>query len=232
VCGPSDSEKQLASQESAFSRLLQGQYATNFADQAGVLQTMNNMYTPIFQAGPDQAGFGPQQLAALSTQAGEGVAANYAKAQTSLNNTLAARGGGNEYLPTGGEDTLRQTAANAAANQASQESLAITNANYAQGRANWQQAGGGLQQLQADYAPGQLAQETSGAQGQAFNQADKVQEEKNQKEMAIAGGITSLASGLMGGISGGLGNLDTAGTSTGGEQFGNFASGFAGAFGG
>jgi hypothetical protein len=208
--------------------LLQGQYATNFADQAGVLQNMNNVYTPIFQAGPDQQGFEPQQLAALNTEAGEGVAANYAKAQTSLNNTLAARGGGNEYLPTGGEDTLRQTAANAAANQSSQESLAITNANYNQGRQNWQTAAGGLQALQADYAPGQLAGETSASNQSAFGEAKTVQEQKNQEQMAIAGGITSLAGGLMGGISGGLGNLDTAGTSTGGEQVGNFFSGFAG----
>jgi hypothetical protein len=213
MCGPSNQQKGLAGAEQAFSTQLQANYNRNFAAQSDILQNLTRMFTPIAEAGPDQQGFGPQELAALNTQAGEGVGANYGKAAQSLNTVLASRGGGNEVLPTGADAALRGSLASSAASELSQEELGITRANYAQGRQNWSQATAGLDALSGQYNPNAIAGEATGANASAFGEATKVQEMQNQKEQAIAGGIASLAMGAAtfgagamggGGIKGGL----------------------------
>lgn len=168
-------------------------FAERYGKQSAVLQNLNNMLTPIAEAGPDQQGFGANELAALNTQAGEGVGANYAKASQALNNTLAARGGGSEVLPTGASAALKGTLASSAANELSREQTGITEANYGQGRQNWQHATAGLSALANQYDPTSFG---SGAQkgfDSSFGMADKISQENNQKEAEIAGGITSLA---------------------------------------
>lgn len=193
MCGPSQSQKSLADQESSFSTMLSQNYAKNFGAQSEILQNLTRMFTPIAERGPDQQGFGAEELAALNTQSNEGVGANYTKASQALNNTLAARGGGNEVLPTGARAALQERVASSAANELSQEQLGITRANYAQGRSNWTQATAGLNALGQEYNPNAIAGEATGANQGAFNEQTKVQEMKNQRESAIAGGISSLA---------------------------------------
>src|SRR6267142_486867 len=112
MCGPSPEQEAAASGQLSFSQLLQGNYGQRYDLQSKALSNLNNILTPIAQAGPDQ-GIGSRELTALNTQAGEQVGANYAKAAQSLNTGLAARGGGNEYLPTGGAATLRAQLASA-----------------------------------------------------------------------------------------------------------------------
>jgi len=108
ICGPSGQETAIAGQQQDLSTLLSSDFSQRFSQQSGVLQNLNSMLTPIAQAGPDQQGFGAQELAALNTQAGEGVGANYSKATQALQNTLAARGGGSEVLPTGARGALQE----------------------------------------------------------------------------------------------------------------------------
>jgi hypothetical protein len=199
-------------------------FSERYGAQSQVLQNLNLMLTPIAQAGPDQQGFGANELAALNTSAAEGVGANYSKATQSLNNVLAARGGGNEVLPTGSRGALQETLASAAADRMSKEQLGITEANYAQGRQNWQHATAGLSALANQYDPTAFS---SGAQkgfDSAFGMASKINQENNQLGADIAGGITALA----GSVGGGIGNLDTQGTSSPLEQVGNFLGGMKG----
>lgn len=219
MCGPSQQQEALAGQETAFSNLLQSNYNTNFGAQSAELQKLNNTFTPIAQAGPDQQGFGPQELAALNTQAGEGIAANYAKAQQSLNTNLSAQGGGNEFLPTGAESQLKSSLATAGANELSNAQIGITEANYNQGRTNYNNATAGLQALQADYAPNQIASETTNANQGAFGEQTKIQDMKNQEVASIAGGITGLATPF---LTGGLSNLASGGAQAGSETGGGF----------
>lgn len=232
MCGPSIQQKGLASAESQFSTMLSQNYAKNFGAQSQILQNLTNMFTPIASQGPDQQGFGPQELAALQTQSGEGVGTNYNKASVALNNQLAAQGGGNEFLPTGARAALKGNLASAASNELSQEQLGITRANYAQGRQNWSQATAGLNALAGEYDPNAIAGESNSANSSAFGEATKVQEMQNEKEQAIAGGITSLAMGAASFGAGGMGNLDETGSSSMGEQFGNFFKGGISALGG
>jgi len=221
MCGPSRQEEQLQAQEQSLSTMMSAHYAERFGAQSDILQNLNNIFTPIAEAGPDQQGFGPNELAALRTQATEGVGTNYAKASRALNTTLAARGGGNEFLPTGGAAALRGQLASAAATQQSNEDLAITNANYATGRQKWGQAVGGLAALGSQYDPSQFGSLASGTNASAFGEASKITQEKNQ----LGKDIGAIAGAGLGALSGGIGNLDMTGNSTAAEQIGNFFGG-------
>ncbi len=192
MCGPSSQETAIAGQQQDLSTLLSSNFSQRFGQQSAVLQNLNNMLTPISQAGPDQQGFGASELAALGTQAAEGVGANYSKATQALQNTLAARGGGSEVLPTGARAALQGTLASSAADQMSKEQLGITEANYATGRQNWKEATAGLSALANQYDTTALSGQAQKGYESSFGMADKIQQEKNQEQAAIAGGIVSL----------------------------------------
>ena len=153
------------------------------------------MLTPIAEAGPDQQGMGPQELAALRTRATEGVGAQYSKATQALQNTLAARGGGSEVLPTGARAALQGTLASEAATESSRAEMGITEANYALGRSKWQNAVGGLHALASQYNPGEFSGQAQKGFDSSFQMADKIQQEQNQMEASIAGGIASIGMG-------------------------------------
>lgn len=208
MCGPSQQEKTAQAVQTDITSTLRANYNDYFSKQSGILDKLNGILTPIAQAGPDQQGWGADERAAINTQIGEGVGNNYAKASQALNNTLAARGGGNEMLPTGARAALQGSLASSAANQISGEQLSATRANYDQGRANWQHAVGGLDALAGRYNPTAIGSEMSSSNSSAFNMADKISQEQNQKEAEIAGGITSLA---MGGLTFGAGAMGGGG---------------------
>lgn len=220
MCGPSDQQVRDAASQDMFTNLLMGNYSSRFGAQSQTLQTLNSIYTPIAQAGPSQQGFSAPMLAALNTQSEEGVGANYAKATRALDTQIGAQGGGNQYLPNGAQDQLKSQIATAAAAEQSQEQLAITKANYAQGNQNWKEATAGLQGLVNQYNPDAGSAIKSAEQG--FGMDTQVQNMRNQEQMDIASGITGLATSFIGG---GLGNLAKAGEATAGEQAGNFFSG-------
>jgi len=192
MCGPSEREQSIEGQQSNLSTMLSSFFSERFANQSSVLQNLNNLLTPIAEAGPDQAGFGPQELAALNTQATEGVGANYAKATQALQNTLAARGGGNVYLPTGARASLQQSLATSAANESSKLSAGITEANYSQGRKNWQEATSGLNALAGEYNPTAFSGQAQSGFNSAFGMANTIAQQQSQEQASIAGGIASL----------------------------------------
>jgi hypothetical protein len=209
VCGPSGSMTMAQGQAASLSSLLAANYQQKFGAQSAVVKNLNNLLTPIAEAGPDQQGFGANELAALNTQAQTTVGQNYAKAQAALNNQLAARGGGSADMTSGADAQLKEQLASQAAAQSSNESLAITRANYAQGRQNWQNATAGLKQLGGEYNPAQFGELGIEANNQSFKEATQIQEMNNREQQAISGAIEAGVSALAGGI----GNLDFQGTS-------------------
>jgi hypothetical protein len=193
---------------------LASHFGERFGQQSQILQNLSGMLTPIAEGGPSQQGFSGEELAALNTQASEGVGRNYEKASVALQNTLAARGGGNEYLPAGSAASLKGTLASAAADQLSSEQLGITRANYGQGHQNWQQATAGLQALADQFDPTGYSSGAQSGYQSAFGMAHTINQEQSQKEAAIAGGILSAG---MDAATFGLGGIANLGA---GESFG------------
>jgi hypothetical protein len=228
MCGPSSQQQSLENSQSSFMTTLMSNYNQNFANQQAVLANLNQTLGPIVAKGPNQTGFSPQELAAENTTAIDTTAGNYKNAATALNNELSSRNDSGNLPESGVDQVLKERLASSAAGQLSQEELGITEANYATGRSNFQNAESGELALAGEYNPvptGSLANQSN---QQAFGEATQINQEQNQEEADIAGGIESLATGGISGVAAGLGNLDSTGSSSRGEQVGNF---FQGAFG-
>jgi hypothetical protein len=215
MCGPTAGETAAATQESGLGSTLTASFAKNFGAQSDILSNLTNVLTPIAQAGPDQQGFGTQELAALNTQANQGIGQNYNKAAQALQGNLAARGGGNEVLPTGAEASLKGELASSAANQMSNAGLAITNANYAQGRQNWQAATSQLENVGQMENPLGFAGAASGATQAGYSMQSANSNMAAQQFGEIAGGISGLVGAGMG-IATGMPGLGGGGGTPGG----------------
>lgn len=225
MCGPSGEQFRLEGSEKSFMQELQQNYATNFAQQQQVLNHLNGVLAPIIQGGPNQTGFSPAERAALNTQAINSTGAAAANVERQIGNETAGRNDSGNLPQAGVDQALKSNAASAAEGQLSNEELGITEADYATGRSNFDKAVGAEEGVSGQFGSG-ASSTMSGANEAnktAFGESTQINQEQSQEEADIAGGITSLATGAIGGFA----NLDTTGGSSAGEQFQNFFQGFA-----
>ena len=218
MCGPSSTQVSLQNSESSFMTSLMQNYNTNFAAQQSVLQNLNQTLGPIVKAGPNQTGFSAQENAALNTQAIDTTAGNYANEERALQNNLSARNDSGNLPESGVDQTLKEQLASASASQLSQEELGITQANYATGRQNFENAVSGEESLAGIYNPNGIASSATQANQNAFREATQINQEQNQEQADIFGGISSLATSALsflpkggGGGGGGAANAGSAG---------------------
>jgi hypothetical protein len=224
MCGPSSSEKSLAASSANFASMLQGHYATLFGEQQDVLNAIKRSLSPTLAAGPSQQGFSAEERAAINTQAINAAgAANRAAQQAARTYGAGQGGGGTSGLTSGVTKQIEAAVGGQVASQLAATQSQITQADYAAGRENYWRAQGGMQALAAGYSP-TAAQSGAISEGsQAFGEASQITQEQNQKEQAIAGGITSLAMGALTFGAGGLTGL--AASPAGASQPGAFFSG-------
>jgi hypothetical protein len=188
--GPSSDQKEIAGQQKQFYSTLMSNYQTQFAGQSAILQSLQNAFTPILQAGPGQYGFSDKEDAALRTQASAGTAGAYRMAAQATGQQTAARGGGNQFLPTGADTQLQQQNAMRAAEQESSQQLGITATGYAQGRENFFNSARTLGATAEMYNPTGYASQATGAGHDAFGSATQNWKETPQKDWgAILGGV-------------------------------------------
>ena len=224
MCGPSSAQQNLASSQSAFFGQLMSSYQQNFGNQQAIFSSIRDALSPIMHAGPDQMGFSAAENAALTGNAINATAAGARNAQV----IAASSAGGNTGVTTGGQKQLEAAIASGATQNLSRNLNEINLANAATGRQNFFNAEAGLSGLASLENPIGYAGAANNAGGQAFNEATQIQNMKNQEQADIGGAITGLAGGLLPSIGKGLGNLDTTGGSTFGEQIGNFFGGMVG----
>jgi hypothetical protein len=218
MCGPSQSEYGLQEQETGFMNQYQSNYQQRYAGQTGILNNLNNIFSSTIAKGPGQTGFAPAQLAGLNTQAINSTGAANANAQQALGNSIA--GQGNSTVQSGVQQALKAGLASQSAGQLASTQQGITQANYAQGTANYNQALAGEGQVAQMENPTAYAGLTQTAQGQAFGQANTINQQNQQMDQEIAGGLTSLGgmalsggmSGMFGGGGGGGGSAYSVGT--------------------
>ncbi len=223
MCGPSAAETSISGKQQAFDNTLQQSFNSRFGSQSDIMAGLNSALSPILEAGPGQQGFSPAELAARNTQAINTTAGNYRNAAQAVAGQLAGRGGGGSSgLVSGVDQQIKASLASQAAGNLSNQENQITAENYATGRQNFFNANAGLNALAGLENPNAFASEANQGSAIAFNQAKEIQQQKDQEFKDIAGGVTSLAKNF---LLPGLGNLDTTGGSTAGEQVGNFFGG-------
>lgn len=191
MCGPSKQQEQIAGQQASFAGTLQSNYATQFGAQSAILSSLNNAMSPIVAAGPNQQGYSAQELSALNAHAINTAGGAYKNAAQAVSGQLAGRGG-DSGLTSGVDAQIKGSLASSAAGNASNALNTIATQNYDVGRQNFFNAASGQRALAGLYDPTGYAGQGTGASNAAFGDATKVQDEKNQEESEIAGGIASI----------------------------------------
>lgn len=205
ICGPSQSEKNLQKSEADFNQTLQQDYAQTFAANQEILKALNASLAPILAAGPNQQGYSPAELAALNTQAIESNATGVNQAEKAAAQREDAAGGGTSLLPSGVNAQINAEIGTAGEENLSREQLGITQANYAQGRANWQTALSGELATASGFNPLGYASATTSANTSAFNEANAINQQSNQMWSDVLGGVVGIAGSFARGYGQGMG---------------------------
>lgn len=218
--GASAAENAAQANSANLFQALQQDLTTTFGQQQGILNNLNQGWSPIFQAGPSQYGFTPAEDSNLRTQADTGVANNYQQAKQATGEAISSVGGGNVFLPSGSTTQIEANNANAAAGQRSAENLGITQAGYATGRQNFLSAANALSGVASQENPLGYAGTANSANSNAFNEASQINKE-NQ-----AASPWGALGGILGGVAGSfLGPIGTSLGSSLGSAIGGSAAG-------
>lgn len=199
--GASSDQKALEKSQADFYNTLKAQQTAAFGQQQALFSAIRNIYDPIIAAGPNQYGFSDAEDKALRTQATEGTAANYRAAEAATSQALAARGGGNTFLPSGAEADIHARVAGAAAGQESAENLGITQKGYEEGYQAFRDATATEMGVATGYNPLGYAGAATNAGSSAFNMATEI-----QKANAAASPWGTIGGIIGGGLSAFLGN--------------------------
>jgi len=197
--GASNAQNTLSAESGNFYRQLNSDYQTQFGQYSSILGNLHDSWTPILSGGIGQEGFTPAEKAAINTQTINSVGTNYKNAANATAEALAARGGGNEVLPSGVDSAIQSGVAAKAAQELSAEQNRNTIADYAQGRQNFLAASGALSSVAAEDNPLGFAGAASGAEDTAFKQATQINTENNSWANDLTGALTGIGGAWAGG---------------------------------
>lgn len=209
--GASDSEKNIAQQQSSYYNTLQNDYKTQFTNQSNILNSLNKSLSPIVNAGVGQYGFSNAEDASMRNQSTSGTASAYKSAKQATGEAQAAQGGGDSFIGSGVKAQTNAQLANSAASTEANQQLGITQQGYQQGRQNYFGAVNQEQQVASTYNPSGYASAANSAGNSAFSSADTVNKEDQAGSASgiiggLAGGaLSAFAGGMGGGIGEGLG---------------------------
>jgi len=206
MCGATQAQTDLQTQQADFYKQMTDAYKTQFGNSQSILNALTKQYMPILQAGPNQAGYSPQELEALQTEAITGTATNYAQASRALQESQAATTG-SEFLPAGATVQAQQQLASQAAAAKSAQMTGITQASYEQGRQNWLAATNELNTATQLYNPLGYAGEATGAGHEAASTANQIAQASNSIWGSVLGALGGVAGMAVGGPSGLLKNF-------------------------
>lgn len=198
--GSSDTQNQLNQQQIQFYQNLNSSYNTVYGENQAITGALTQAFTPILQAGPNQTGYNQAETTALNTSTAENIATNYAQAQKATAQVLAARGGGNDLLPSSIDANLLAQNVNQAAAQRATAQNQITQASYDQGYKNWLTAANVLGSTAAQLSPTSYATATTSAGTSAANEANAINTANNSLWNAAIGSLSSVAGKAAGGI--------------------------------
>lgn len=217
MCGASQQQTQIESEQEQFYQQATLEAKQAYGEDQQLLQQITKVYGPILAKGPNQEGFSAGETADLNAQAVEGTAQNYAGAARAVNENLAAQGGGDIPLTSGGEAELKSEVANASAQTQSQEENQIKEADYQQGYNEFNQAGQAISTASGQLSPTAYTGAATGAGSAAATTANEIAQENNSWINAAIGAAGAIGGGLAGGFAmGGFKNPFSGGGGGGG----------------
>lgn len=204
------------------------QAKAEFGDANTAFNDLMQTMAPIEKAGPDQMGFTAQTEAGIEGGIVNTTAAQYRNAATAVKGDIAGQGGGNIALPSGANLGTEEALAEAGANATAGGLQAARANDAAVGNANWQFATKAVQSAPQVFSTANTATADTAKVGETALASQKVIDSAPTWQSFAMGALGDAANVGTGGMSGAIGNLDTTGSSTGGEQAKNLLSGFLG----
>lgn len=192
MSGPSNEQLELQQAQLEFYKEGQAHSDAVFAQQQGLLKQMQSVYSPILQKGPNQRGFSDAERSELNAKAIQGTATNYGHAARAVGEQIATQGGGNNPLPSGSQEELKQQVALAAAGEQSQEQNQIIQADYAEGGRQFQGATNALLSASGQLAPSSYYSAATDAGSAAEKTANEINQEQNSWLAPVLGAVGAV----------------------------------------
>lgn len=198
MSGPTQQQTELGDAQLAAYKQAADLTSQQYENQQAIFGPLVTQFQSIYAKGPGQKGFSDEETADLNSQAVEGTAENYGNAARAVGETMAARGGGTNPLPSGVDSAVQANVATSAAQEESRQESQIEAADYSQGYSEWENAGQGLQSIAAGENPlGYESNETSSGSA-ASSTASEIASEDNSwlnATIGAVGGAAGMASG-------------------------------------
>lgn len=198
MCGATTAQTNLQQEQLDAYKQAQEMTAAQYADQKAIYAPMAAQFKSIFDLGPSQEGMSQDELNNLNASAVAGTATNYAAAAKAVGEGLAAEGGGNELIGSGGAAQIKAQVAQSAAGELSREESQIKQADYQQGYQQWLQAGRGLETIAAGENPLGYEGASTTAGGAAAETANQIASQENSWINAAIGAAGAIGGGLAG----------------------------------
>lgn len=199
MCGPTPEQTELQDQQidayQEANQLTQEQYA----DYKAITGPLTAKFSSIFNQGPNQKGFSTAEENDLKAQTVEGTAENYSSASRAVNEKLAAEGGGDNPLPSGSQEQLKEEVAQSSAQEQSKEETGVDEADWNQGYQEWMSSAEGLQAIAAGASPVSYENAATGAGEGADAEANAIASEEDQWISAVGGAVGAVGAGWAGG---------------------------------
>jgi hypothetical protein len=187
---------QLQDEQMAFYQQGMQESKTAFGEQQGLLAQMEAVYSPILAKGPNQNAFAGEEETALNAQAKEGTAANYTRAARAVGGQIAAQGGGDNPLPSGTGEQLKEEVAMSAAGEESREESQILESGYAAGEREFEQAGRGLAEASGQLSPTSYENAATNSGSAAETTAKDINAEQNSWIAPVLGAVGAIGGGI------------------------------------
>lgn len=200
MCGTTQDQTEITDEQMQFYKNLNDEYSTIFGQSQAITGALTSAFQPILAAGPGQPGMPAAEEQALRTQNTESVATDYSQAQKATAQILAARGGGNTFLPSSVNANILAQNANSAAAQRAQGENNITLQNYQQGYQNWNTAANVLGSTAGLINPNSYASSTTNAGEQASKSATAAANSAYAPWGSVIGAAGSILGGKVAGM--------------------------------
>lgn len=195
MCGPTPEQTELQDQQIQAYQQAQQMTQEQYANYQAIAGPLTTKFQSIFNQGPNQEGFSPQENETLRAQSVEGTAENYSSAAKALNEAEVAKGGGNNPISTGGEEELKEELASSAAGEESKEQTGIQEADFEQGLNDWKGAAEGLESLAEGANPVGYENAATGSGSAADTEANAIASEEDQWVNAVSGAAVAVGAG-------------------------------------
>lgn len=196
MCGSTSAQNTIQQEQIDFYQQMQQLTEEQYQNQQEIYGPMKSQFQSIFALGPSQEGFSAAEKATLNAQAEEGTSENFTNASKVASEEMAAEGGGNAYMPSGGSDLVKTEVAESAATEESKEQTQIELADYNQGYQEWLNAGEGLMSIASGQNPLGYANATTSSGSAASTTADQIAQEQNSWVNAVIGAAGTAAGAI------------------------------------